>query len=223
MKQFLRHTAVTNLPEGFDVDTHFKPRYKPWDQRLCLILDADLYKNIADGHAEIVTDHIDYFDGTGIVLTSGKRIDADVVVTATGRQLLALGGITITVDGEKVRPHDRFVYKGYMLDDVSNFAWCIGYTNASWTLRADMNAEAIANLVSYMQSHGYTHAYPHLREKELPEKPTFDLQPGYVLRAPDVLPKSSLHRPWNVRHNYLLDAIDHRFDRSKSRWCSAGR
>jgi hypothetical protein len=105
------------------------------------------------------------------------------------------------------------VYKGYMLDDVPNFAWCIGYTNASWTLRADMNAEAIAKLLVYMQSHGYTHAYPHLGEKELPEKPTFDLQSGYVLRAPDVLPKSSIHRPWNVRHNYLLDAIDHRFDR----------
>jgi cation diffusion facilitator CzcD-associated flavoprotein CzcO len=213
MKRVLRRTAVTNLPEGFDIDTHFKPRYDPWDQRLCLILDADLYKTIAAGRADVVTDHIDHFDGTGIVLTSGQHIDADVVVTATGLQLQALGGITITVDGEKVRPHDRFVYKGYMLDDVPNLAWCIGYTNATWTLRADMNAEAIAKLLAYMQSHGYTHVYPHLRDKELPEKPTWDLQSGYVMRALDVLPKSSVHRPWNVRHNYLLDALDHRFDR----------
>jgi cation diffusion facilitator CzcD-associated flavoprotein CzcO len=213
MKRFLRYTAVSNLPRGYDVDTHFKPRYNPWDQRLCLILDADVYKTIADGRTEVVTDHIDQFDATGIQLKSGRHIEADIVVTATGLQLLALGGITVSVDGEKVRPHDRFVYKGYMLDDVPNLAWCIGYTNASWTLRADMNAEAVAKLLAYMKSHGYTHARPHLADKNLPEKPTWDLEAGYVMRALDVLPKSSTHRPWNMRHNYLLDAIDHRFDR----------
>jgi cation diffusion facilitator CzcD-associated flavoprotein CzcO len=212
-KRFLRRTAVNNLPEGFDVDTHFKPWYNPWDQRLCLILDADIYKTIADGRANVVTDHIDHFDPNGIVLRSGRRVDADIVVTATGLQLQALGGITLSVDGEKINPHDRFVFKGYMLDDVPNMAWCIGYTNASWTLRADMNAEAVAKLLSYMESHGYTFAHPHLEDKQLPEKPTWDLQSGYVMRALDVLPKSSIHRPWNVRHNYLLDAIDHRFDR----------
>jgi cation diffusion facilitator CzcD-associated flavoprotein CzcO len=213
MKRVLRRTAEDNLPEGYDIDTHFKPRYNPWDQRLCLILDADLYKTIAGGRAEVVTDHIDHFDAGGIVLASGRHVDADIVVTATGLQLQALGGITVSIDGEKVNAHDRFVFKGYMLDDVPNLAWCIGYTNASWTLRADMNAEAVAKLLSYMQSHGYTQAYPHLGDKELPEKPTFDLQSGYVMRALNVLPKSSIHRPWNVRHNYLLDSIDHRFDR----------
>jgi cation diffusion facilitator CzcD-associated flavoprotein CzcO len=213
MKRVLRRTAIGNLPEGFDVDTHFKPPYNPWDQRLCLILDADLYKTIAEGRADVVTDHIDHFDSTGIVLKSGRHLDADIVVTATGLQLQALGGITVSVDGEKINPHERFVFKGYMLDDVPNLAWCIGYTNASWTLRADMNAEAVAKLLSYMESHRYTHAYPHLADKDLPEKPTFDLQSGYVMRALDVLPKSSIHRPWNVRHNYLLDAFDHRFDR----------
>ena len=213
MKRLLRRMAVNNLPEGYDIDTHFKPRYNPWDQRLCLILDADVYKTIAEGRADVVTDHIDHFDATGIKLQSGRHIDADIVVTATGLQLQALGGITVSIDGEKVTPHDRFVYKGYMLDDVPNLAWCIGYTNASWTLRADMNAESIAKLLLYMQSHGYTHAYPHLADKDLPEKPTWDLQAGYVMRALDVLPKSSIHRPWNMRHNYLLDSIDHRFDR----------
>jgi cation diffusion facilitator CzcD-associated flavoprotein CzcO len=213
MKRVLRRTAINNLPEGYDIDTHFKPHYNPWDQRLCLILDADLYKTIAQGRADVVTDHIDHFDAGGIVLKSGRHVDADIVVTATGLQLQALGGITVSIDGEKVKPHDRFVFKGYMLDDVPNLAWCIGYTNASWTLRADMNAEAVAKLLSYMQSRAYTHAYPHLGDKELPEKPTFDLQSGYVMRALNVLPKSSIHRPWNVRHNYLLDSIDHRFDR----------
>ncbi|HZQ30553.1 MAG TPA: NAD(P)/FAD-dependent oxidoreductase [Mycobacterium sp.] len=213
MKAYLRRTAQKNLPDGFDIDTHFKPRYNPWDQRLCLILDADVYKTIAEGRTEVVTDHIDHFDATGIALKSGRHIDADVVVTATGLQLQALGGITVSIDGEKITPHDRFVYKGHLLEDVPNLAWCIGYTNASWTLRADMTAEAVARLLAYMHSHGYTHAYPHMGEAQMTEKPTFDLQSGYVLRSLDVLPKSGTHRPWNVRHNYLLDSIDHRFDR----------
>ncbi len=213
MKRVLRRMAVNDLPEGYDIDTHFKPRYNPWDERLCLILDGDVYKTIAESRADVVTDQIERFDATGIALASGRHIDADIIVTATGLQLQALGGITMSLDGEKVNPHDRFVYKGYMLDDVPNMAWCIGYTNASWTLRADMNAESVAKLLAFMGSHGYTHAYPHLRDKDLPEKPTWDLQSGYVMRALDVLPKSSIHRPWNMRHNYLLDSLDHRFDR----------
>ncbi|HEY7054278.1 MAG TPA: NAD(P)/FAD-dependent oxidoreductase [Mycobacterium sp.] len=212
MKRYLRRTAKNNLPEGYDVDTHFKPRYNPWDQRLCLILDADVYKSIAEGRTEVVTDHIDHFDATGIVLKSGRHVDADVVVTATGLQLQALGGVTVSLDGEKINPHDRFVYKGHLLEDVPNLAWCIGYTNASWTLRADLTAQSVAKLLAYMRSHGYTHAYPHMGEGEMTEKPTFDLQSGYVLRSLDVLPKSGTHRPWNVRHNYVLDSIDHRFD-----------
>jgi cation diffusion facilitator CzcD-associated flavoprotein CzcO len=161
----------------------------------------------------VVTDHIDHFDANGVVLKSGKRIDADVVVTATGLQLQALGGISISVDGAEIKPTDRFVYKEFLLEDVPNVAWCIGYTNASWTLRADMTARAVAKLLAYMDSHGYTHAYPHLGDKPMPEKPTFDLQSGYVQRALHALPKSGTHRPWNVRHNYVLDVIDHRFDR----------
>ena len=130
MKWLIRRRAIRNLPDGYDVDTHFKPRYNPWDQRLCLILDADLYNAISDGRVEVVTDHIDHFDATGIVLKSGQRLDADVIVTATGLQLQALGGIVVSVDGEEIKPHDRFVYKEHMLEDVPNLAWCIGYTNA---------------------------------------------------------------------------------------------
>ncbi len=213
MRWLIRNRTVAALPEGYDVDVHFKPRYKPWDQRMCLVLDGDLFEHISDGRVDVVTDHIDHVDATGIVLQSGERIDADVIVTATGLQLQALGGITITVDGEKVDPTDRFVYKEFLIEDLPNMAWCIGYTNASWTLRADMTARAVAKLLAYMGEHGYTHAYPHLGDVQMTEKPTFNLEAGYVKRALHALPKSGIHRPWHVRHNYVLDVIDHRFDR----------
>jgi len=152
-------------------------------------------------------------DATGIVLESGGRIDADVIVTATGLQLQALGGVGLSLDGEELNPTDRFVYKEYLLEDVPNMAWCIGYTNASWTLRADMTARAVARLLAYMGTHGYTHAYPHLGGTPMKETRTFDLDAGYVKRNPHALPRSGSRRPWHVRHNYLLDIIDHRFDR----------
>jgi cation diffusion facilitator CzcD-associated flavoprotein CzcO len=209
----VRNRTIARLPEGYDVDVHFKPKYNPWDQRMCLVLDGDLFAHISEGRAEVVTDHIDHVDADGIVLQSGQRVDADVIVTATGLQLQALGGITLAVDGEDVDPTDRFVYKEFLIEDVPNMAWCVGYTNASWTLRADMTARAVAKLLAYMGSHGYTHAYPHLGGKPMAEKPTFNLESGYVKRSLHALPKSGTHRPWHVRHNYVLDLIDHRFDR----------
>lgn len=213
IKWLLRRVAVQNLPEGYDVDTHFKPRYNPWDQRLCLIPDADLYEAVAGGRAEVVTDHIDHFDATGIALKSGRHLDADIIVTATGLQLQALGGATISIDGVEINPRDRFVYKAHMLEDVPNLFWCVGYTNASWTLRADMTARATAKLLAYMAEHGYTHASPHLGDQPMTEKPAWDIQAGYVKRALHALPKSGTKRPWNVRQNYFADAIDYRFDR----------
>jgi len=213
VKWLIRRIAISNLPEGYDVDTHFKPRYNPWDQRLCLIPDADLYVAIGEGRAEVVTDHIDHFDSTGIALKSGDHLDADIIVTATGLQLQALGGVVVSMDGAEIKPQDRFVYKAHMLEEVPNLFWCIGYTNASWTLRADMTARATAKLLAHMKSHGYTHAYPHLAGEPMPEKSAWDIQAGYVLRAPHALPKSGIKRPWNVRQNYYADAIDYRFDR----------
>ncbi|OBK14478.1 flavin-containing monooxygenase [Mycobacterium asiaticum] len=213
IKWLLRRKAIQNLPDGYDVDIHFKPRYNPWDQRLCLIPDADLYNAIKDGRAEVVTDHIDHFDATGIALKSGKHLDADIVVTATGLQLQALGGASISIDGAEINPTDRFVYKAHMLEDVPNLFWCVGYTNASWTLRADMTARATAKLIEHMAAHGYTHASPHLGGEPMDEKPAWDIQAGYVRRALHALPKSGTRRPWNVRQNYFADAIDYRFDR----------
>lgn len=180
---------------------------------MCLVLDNDLFEKVKQGRAEVVTDTIDHVDETGIVLSSGARLDADIIVTATGLQLQALGGIRVFVDGDEIDPTDRFVYKEYLIEDLPNIAWCIGYTNASWTLRADMTAKAFAKLLAYMTSHGYTHAYPHRGDAPISEKPAFDLQANYIKRAPHALPRSGTRRPWNVRHNYVLDVIDHRFDR----------
>ena len=209
----VRSGAKRALPKGYPVDVHFKPTYNPWDQRLCVALDNDIYEAIGDGRVEVVTDQIDHIDAGGVALRSGKRLDADVIVTATGIQLQALGGVALSIDGAEVKPADRFVYKEHLLEDVPNVAWCVGYINASWTLRADLTARAVAKLLAYMDSHGYTHAYPHLGDKPMPEKPAWNINAGYVQRAGHVLPKSGTHRPWNVRHNYVLDAIDHRLDR----------
>jgi len=210
-KRLLRGIAEKNLPAGYDIDTHFKPPYNPWDQRMCFILDGDLYKAVAAGDVEMVTDHIDHLDATGIVLKSGRHLEADVIITATGIQLHALGGVTLSVDGEKINPHDRFAFRRHLLEDVPNAAWCFGYSNASWTLGADMTARSVAKLLAHMDSHGYTHAYPHLGAGHMAEQPVFNLQSGYVLRAQEVLPKSGVRRPWAVTHNYLRDALGHRF------------
>ena len=189
---------------------------------MCLILDGDLFEHIGEGRAEVVTDHVDHVDATGIVLKSGARIDADVIVTATGLQLQALGGIAISVDGDEIKPTDRFVYKEYLLEDVPNMAWCIGYTNASWTLRADMTARAVAKLLAYMDSHGYTHAYPHLGDEPMKEKPTFDLESGYVTagaaRAAEVGHPPAVERPAQLRARRSSTTAS---TASRSRWCSA--
>ena len=212
-KRLLRGIAEKNLPAGYDIDTHFTPPYNPWDQRLCFILGGDLYQAVAAGDVEMVTDHIDHVDATGIALRSGRHLDADVIITATGIQLQALGGVTVSIDGEKINPHERFAFRRHLLEDVPNASWCFGYSNASWTLGADMTARSFAKLLAYMDSHGYTHAYPHLGDAHMPEQPVFNLQSGYVLRSQNVLPKSGVRRPWAVTHNYLRDALGNRFDR----------
>ena len=211
-KGMIRRKAVANLPAGYPVDVHFHPRYNPWDQRICVDADADLFTAISAGRAEIVTGHIDHVDETGIALKSGQHIAADIIVTATGLQLQAFGGAVISLDGQEIKPQDRFVYRAHLLEDVPNLVWCVGYTNASWTLRADITARRVAKLRSFMHAHGYTFAYPHRDGEPMREKFSWDIQAGYVLRSQHALPKSDTERPWNVRQNYFADAIDHRFD-----------
>ena len=211
-KRLLRRLAERNLPAGYDIDTHFTPPYNPWDQRMCFLLGSDLYKAVAAGDVEMVTDHVDHMDATGIVLRSGRHLDADLIITATGIQLQALGGTTVSLDGEKINPHDRFFFRRHLLADVPNAAWCMGYTNASWTLGADLTAQAVAKLLAYMDSHGYTRAYPQFGGLDVPEQPAFNLQSGYVMRSLDVLPKSGVRRPWALTHNYLRDVFGARFE-----------
>ena len=210
-RKLVRWQNSSMLPAGYPVDTDFRPRYNPWDERMCLVTDGDVFEAIRRGRLEVITDHVDHIDTTGITLKSGRHVDADIIVTATGLQLLALGGVRVSLDGAEIKPQDRFSYKAHMLDGVPNLFWCIGYTNASWTLRADMTARSAARLIDHMKSHGYTHAYPRLGGGPMPEKPTWDLQAGYVMRSLHALPKSGTRRPWVVRQDYFADVLDHRF------------
>ena len=210
VKRILRKAAIDHLPEGYDVDTHFTPRYNPWDQRICMMPNFEFYAAIRDDGVEMVTDDIDHFDATGIVLKSGEHLDTDIVVTATGLNMLALGGIAISIDGTEIKPQERYMYKARMLEDVPNLAWCIGYAGLSWTLRADMTARSVAKLLAYMNSRGYAWAYPHRGTGTMAASPLLDLTSGYVTRRAHELPKSGSKRPWKVGQNYIVDAIGHR-------------
>ena len=207
MRGLLRKGAAHSLPDGYEVDTHFNPRYQPWDQRLCLIPDSDLFAAIKAERASVVTDEIDRLTQDGIQLKSGKHLEADIIVSATGLQMLALGGIRLSVDGTAVDVGRSFVYKGTMLSNVPNFAFCVGYTNASWTLRADLASTFVCRLLNHMQQHGYTTCMPACDTATMDPKPLLNLNSGYVLRAAANLPKQAAQKPWVVRQNYLLDMM----------------
>jgi cation diffusion facilitator CzcD-associated flavoprotein CzcO len=205
MKKLIRRGVAKALPPGYDVDTHFNPRYNPWDQRLCMVPDSDLFNAIAAGRAEIVTDRIASFTEAGLELESGAELEADIVITATGLNLLFLGGMTVTVDGEQPDIGRAFTYKGMMLSGVPNFAFTIGYTNASWTLKADLAAEYICRLINHMDQHGYQRCLPEVSDPSVTEEPLLDFNSGYVLRSLDQLPKQGSKEPWKLRQNYALD------------------
>jgi monooxygenase len=205
VKAILRHFAVQHLADPAYVDEHFTPTYQPWDQRLCVAPGGDLYNAVRDGTASVVTDHIDRFVPEGIRLRSGRTLEADVVVSATGLRLLPIGGVTVTVDGTVVDPGDRVAYRGLMLSGVPNFAYCIGYTNASWTLRADLSHRYVLRLLAHLDRHGYASATP--RATPGNRRPLLDLTSGYVQRALDRFPQQGDRDPWTVRQNYLLDVL----------------
>ena len=215
MKSMIRQGAVQQLPPGYDVDTHFAPRYNPWDQRLCLVPDGDLFRAIRSGAASIVTDQIAEFTETGIRLQSGSELEADIVVTATGLRMLAMGGARLTVDGSEVKLQEAMVYKGAMLSGVPNFAFTFGYTNSSWTLKADLVSEYVVRLLRYMDSHGYDKAVP-AREGDdatVTEQPMLDFQAGYVQRAIHEFPRAGSRPPWRIRMNYPYDLLTLRHGR----------
>ncbi|KQV75868.1 FAD-containing monooxygenase EthA [Aeromicrobium sp. Root344] len=195
------------LPEGADM-THFTPRYKPWDQRLCIVPNGDLFRVIRRGKASIVTDTIKTFTPTGIELDSGQHLDADVVVTATGLQVVAFGQLEIEVDGQRVDPHEVYVYKGLMFSGVPNLAWCVGYTNASWTLRADLSSQYVCQYLNHLDAKGYAFGMPDPKGAAGQARPILDLTSGYVMRVADLLPQQGTSSPWTIRQNWLLDSYD---------------
>ena len=202
--------AQAHLGPDYDVATHFTPSYKPWDQRMCLVPDGDLFASIRKGEASIVTDKIDRFTEHGIKLSSGKEIPADVIVTATGLKLQLVSGISMFVDGAKVDLSKTFNYKGTMFSGVPNFAITIGYTNASWTLKAELTSLYFCRLINYMQSHGYRSAIPTVSD-DIGEQPMMNLQAGYVQRELEHLPKQGLKRPWTLQQNYPKDIMALRY------------
>jgi monooxygenase len=205
MKKLIKKGAVSRLPAGYDVDKHFGPRYDPWDQRMCLVPDGDLFESISAGEAEIVTDTIETFTEQGIELESGEELEADVVITATGLNLLFLGGIEVSLDGAQTDLTEAMTYKGMMLSEIPNFAFTLGYSNASWTLKADLTSEYVCRLLNHMDAHGYSQCVPRARGLAPSEEPVVTLKSGYVLRSLDLLPKQGPGDPWMLRMNYALD------------------
>jgi monooxygenase len=201
----LRWLTAKQLPEGYPVDEHFKPRYDPWDQRLCIVPDGDLFKVISDGSASVVTDTVEKFTQNGIKLSSGRELEADIVVTATGLKLLAFGGIEFTVDGEAVQLPEKLAFRGMMLDGMPNYAYLVGYTNASWTLKVGLVCQHFCRLLTYMDEHGYDTVVPELPYPNMTTKPLLDFSAGYVQRALDDFPKQGAYEPWRLSMNFQVD------------------
>ncbi|GGM12731.1 flavin-containing monooxygenase [Nakamurella endophytica] len=223
MKWFVRRGVLRALPRGYDVDTHFRPPYEPWDQRLCVAPDGDLFRAVASGAAEVVTDRIETFTADGIRLASGRHLPADIVVTATGLQVLPAGGMTLRVDGRPVDLPATVAYKGMMLSGVPNFNLVIGYTNASWTLKADLVNRYVTRLLRYLRRHGYDRATPLAPRTEPADQPFLDFQAGYVRRSIDQLPRQGRRAPWRLHQNYLRDVVLMRWGRLADEGMAFGR
>ena len=210
-KRAIVRMAREQLGPDFDVETHFSPRYNPWDQRLCLAADADLFAAIRAGRVSVVTDSIETFTKAGIRLRSGDELDADVIVTATGLVMRLMNGVRLEVDGVPVDLAKTMSYKGMMLSDVPNLAFALGYTNASWTLKCELIASYVCRLLSYMERRGYTSCTPRRRDPSLVEEPAIDFTSGYVQRAIATLPRQGSRKPWKLYQNYALDLLSLRY------------
>lgn len=205
MRKIIRGAAKRQLPENYPVDVHFNPKYDPWDQRLCVVPDGDLYKTIRRGQADVVTGTIKTFNETGIELDSGEQIDADIIITATGLNLQMMGGAEFTIDGQAREPKDLTAYKGMMFGGVPNFSFVVGYTNASWTLKADLVSGYMCRLLNYMDRNGYSVVIPRDPSPDMERGPMVDLMTGYVTRSIDELPKQGAEAPWRLKQDYKVD------------------
>ena len=205
------------LGKDFDVATHFSPSYKPWDQRLCLVPNGDLFRSLRKGTSSVVTDHIDRFTELGIQLKSGKMLEADIVVTATGLELLAIGGMHIEVDGKHIDISDTVQYKGMMLSDVPNFFFATGYTNASWTLKCDLTSEYVCRLINYMDRTQQQQCVPRTGDMSFNRVMSIGLESGYIKRSIDKFPKEGAVAPWKLHQSYFLDLFQLRYGSLKSK------
>jgi cation diffusion facilitator CzcD-associated flavoprotein CzcO len=204
-RRLLRAGVARQMAEGYDLDRHFNPSYDPWDQRICVVPDGDLFQALNEGRTSIVTDRIETFTESGVKLASGAELEADLVVTATGLNLLVLGGMEVVLDGVKADLSKTVVYKGMMFSGIPNLALSAGYTNASWTLKCDLVAQYVCRLLEHMDAHGHRIATPRAPHPSLPTEPFIGLKSGYVLRALERLPKQGASQPWRLHQNYALD------------------
>jgi cation diffusion facilitator CzcD-associated flavoprotein CzcO len=205
-RRLIRYLNAKMLPADYPVDEHFNPPYNPWDQRMCIVPDGDLFRVIRDGKASVVTGHIETFTERGVQLYDGRQLEADIIVTATGLNVQALGGMTLTVDGSPVHAPERFVYKGMMLSGVPNFVFVFGYTNASWTLKVGSLCQHLCRLLSYMDSRGYDTARPAAADPGMEGRPFTDFGSGYIRRALAQLPRQGSRAPWRIAPHHRADS-----------------
>jgi cation diffusion facilitator CzcD-associated flavoprotein CzcO len=211
-RSFLRRGAIKQLPKTIPHDPHFEPTYDPWEQRMCVCPGGDFYKALRSGRAAVATGHIKSVTEDGILLESGQKLDADIIVTATGLKIQMAGGARVYVDGEKLGFSDKFLWKSIMIQDLPNTAFIIGYTNASWTLGADATAQFIARLLNYMKKNGITAAVPRLEDQSaIKRMPILNLNSTYLKRAMDSMPKAGDKAPWRPRASYFSDLWQARF------------
>ena len=211
VKQLILGGVKMALGPDYDIGTHFTPRYNPWDQRLCLVPDGDLFRSIREKRASVVTNQIETFTPKGIKLKDGSELEADIIVTATGLNLQVLGGLVVEVDGRVVDFARTLNYKGMMYSDVPNMASAFGYTNASWTLKCDLTCEYVCRLINYMDRRGYKQCMPHNVDPGVTEMPSLNFSSGYVQRSIAKMPKQGSKRPWRLYQNYALDIVTLRF------------
>ncbi len=220
VKKYIKKQTRKQLGKNYDIDTHFTPKYDPWKQRLCLVPDNDLFNSINEKKAQIITDNIEKFTKKGILLHSGKELETDFVVTATGLKLDIMSGMTLKKDGEKIILPNQYMYRGMMFSDIPNMAICVGYTNASWTLKTDLTCVYVCRLLNYMKKNGFEVCTPHLTQEvqdSFTDEPILDFNSSYVLRSLDSLPKQGSKTPWKLNQNYPLDIMTIKYSSLKDK------
>lgn len=205
VKAFIKNEIKKNLTKDFDIETHFNPKYDPWDERVCVVVDNDLFSSINEGKCTVLTDQIKSFNKNGILLESGKELKADLVISATGLKLKFMGGIKIKIDDQIIDPSKLVSYKGMMLQDIPNATVVFGYTNASWTLKIDLVCEYFCRILNHMDKNGLKSFVPKIKENNLETESSIGLKSGYVERALKILPKQGKKYPWKLNQNYIKD------------------